>query len=162
MVNSQHQYQLLQRPFPNFRAFSLKNDFYWLLDSTNVRAQLFPHRQFSLYFLMNIETTRLQQSIIFNLYSIATYNKHLFTIILIIHVFAIFHRTTDIYFLYIQFCFGIKITKQFLFFLYISTLLLKFLLFLTMSFNNELIISFANKSFAALSRELPKIYGDIL
>ena len=107
MVNSQHQYQLLQRPFPNFRAFSLKNDFYWLLDSTNVRAQLFPHRQFSLYFLMNIETTRLQQSIIFNLYSIATYNKHLFTIILIIHVFAIFHHITDMYFIYIHlFCFA--------------------------------------------------------
>ena len=117
--NSQHQYQLLQCPFPNFRAFSLKNDFYWLLDFTNVRAQLFPDRQFSLYFLMNIETTRLQQSIIFNLYSIATYNKLLFTIILIIHVFAIFHRTTDIYFLYLHlFCFGIKIVKQCLFFFF--------------------------------------------
>ena len=119
VVTSQHQYQLLQRPFYNFRAFSLKNDFYWLLDFTNVRAQLFPDRQFSLYFLMNIETTRLQQSIMFNLYSIATYNKHLFTIILIIHVFAIFHRTTDIYFLYIHlFCFGIKIVKQCLFFFF--------------------------------------------
>ena len=117
--NSQHQYQLLQCPFPNFRAFSLKNDFYWLLDFTNVRAQLVPDRQFSLYFLMNIETTRLQQSIIFNLYFIATYNKHLWTIILIIHEFAIFHRTTDIYFLYIHlFCFGIKIVKQCLFFFF--------------------------------------------
>ena len=130
MVNSQHQYQLLQRPFPNFRAFSLKNDFYWLLDSTNVRAQLFPHRQFSLYFLMNIETTRLQQSITFNLYSIATYNKHLFTVTLTIHVFAVFHRTTDIYFLYMHlFCFGIKIVRQCLFFLYISTLFLIFIIF---------------------------------
>ena len=98
MVNSQHQYQLLQRPFPSFRAFSLKNVFYWLLDFTNVPAQLFPHRQVSLYFLMNTETTRLQQSIIFNLYSIATYNKHLFTIILIIHIFAIFNRATGMYF----------------------------------------------------------------
>ena len=51
-----------------FRAFSLKNDLYWLPDFNNVRARLFPHRQFSLYFLMNIKTTRLQQSIIFNLY----------------------------------------------------------------------------------------------
>ena len=138
MVNSQYQYQLLQRPFPNFRISSLKNDFYWLLDFTNVRAQLFPHRQFSLYFVMNIVTTSLQQLIIFNLYSIATYIKHLFTIILIIHVFAIFHRTTDIYFLYLHlFCFGIKIAKQCLFFLYISRLLLKFSLFLPTSFNNE-------------------------
>ena len=108
MVNSQHPYKLLQRPFPNFRAFSLKNEFYWLLDFTNVRAQLFPVRQFSLYFLMNIETIRLQQSIIFNLYSIATYDKHWFTIMFIIHIFAISHRTTDIYFLYIHlFCFSI-------------------------------------------------------
>ena len=98
MVNSQRQYQILQRPFSNFRAFSLKNDFYWLLDFNNVRAQLFPHRQFFLYFLINIERTRLQQSIIFNLYSIATYNKHLFTIILIIHIFAIFNRATGMYF----------------------------------------------------------------
>ena len=124
MVNSQHQYQLLQRPFPNFRPFSLKNDFYWLLDSTNVRAQLFPHRQFSLYFLMNIETTRLQQSIIFNLYSIATYDKNLFTIMFIIHIFAISHRTTDIYFLYIHFfCYGIKIVKECLFFLLLQYLI---------------------------------------
>ena len=104
MVNSQHQYQLLQRPFPNFRAFSLKNDFYWLLDSTNVRAQLFPHRQFSLYFLMNIETTRLQQSIIFNLYSIATYDKHWFTIMFIIHIFA-FPTARLIYIFFIYICF---------------------------------------------------------
>ena len=141
MVNSQYQYRLLQRPFPNFRTSSLKNDFYWLLDFTNVRAQLFPHRQFSLYFVMNIVTTSLQQLIIFNLYSIATYIKHLFTIILIIHVFAIFHRTTDIYFIYIHlFSFGIKIVKQCLFFLllqyllkylYISTLLLIFIIFAT-------------------------------
>ena len=108
----------MQQPFPKFRAFSLKNDFYWLLDFTNVRAQLFPDRQFSLYFLMNIEITRMQQSVIFNLYSIATYSKHFFTIILIIHVFSIFHRTTDIYFLYIHFfCYGIKIVKECLFFL---------------------------------------------
>ena len=80
----------MHRPFPNSRVFSLKNDFYWLLDFTNVRAQLLPHRQFSLYFLMNIDSTRLQQSVIFNLYSIATYNKHLFTIILIIHMLAFF------------------------------------------------------------------------
>ena len=118
MVNSQHRYQLFQRPFPNFCAFSLKNNFYWLPDFTNVRAQLFPDRQFSLYFLMNIETTRLQQLMIFNLYSIATNNKHLFTIILIIHLFPIVHRTADTYFLYIHlFCFGIKIVKQCLFFL---------------------------------------------
>ena len=65
--NSQHQYQLLQCPFPNFHTSSLKNDFYWLLDFTNICAQLFPDHQFSLYFLMNIETTSLQQSIIFNL-----------------------------------------------------------------------------------------------
>ena len=118
MVNLQHQYQLLQRPYSNFCAFSLKNDFYWLLDFTNVRAQLFPDRQFSFYFLMNIETTHLQQSIIFNLYSIAKYKRHLFTIILIIHIFAIFHRATDIYFLHIHlFCFGIKIVKQCFFFL---------------------------------------------
>ena len=124
MVNLQHQYQLLQRPFSNFRVFSLKNDFYWLLDFTNVRAQLFPDRQFSFYFLMNVETTSLQQSIIFNLYSIAKYNKHLFTIILIIHIFAIFHRATDIYFLHIHlFCFGIKIVKQCFFFFYFNILL---------------------------------------
>ena len=105
----------LSRIFPE-KLFLLTAWFHYF---TNVRAQLFPHRQFSLYFLMNIETTRLQQSIIFNLYSIATYNKHLFTIILIIHVFAIFHRTTDIYFLYIHlFCFGIKIVKQCLFFFF--------------------------------------------
>ena len=103
MVNSQHQYQLLQRPFPNFRAFSLKNDFYWLLDSTNVRAQLFPDREFSLYFLINIETNRLQKLVIFSLYSIATYNKHLFAIRLVIHMFATFRRATDMYFLYIHF-----------------------------------------------------------
>ena len=104
VVNSQHQYQILQPPFYNFHAFSLKNDFYWLLDFTNVRAQLFPDRQFSLNFLINIEATRLQQSIIFNLYSIATYNKHLFTIILIIHMFAIFHRLLiHIFFIYICF-----------------------------------------------------------
>ena len=74
----------------------------------------------SSYFLMNIERTRLQQSIIFNLFSIATYNKHLFTIILIIliiHIFGIFHYATDIYFFYIHlFCFSIKIVKQCLFF----------------------------------------------
>ena len=139
MVNLQHQYQLLQRPFSNFHAFSLKNDFYWLLDFTNVRAQLFPDRQFSFYFLMNIEATSLQQSIIFNLYSIAKYNKHLFTIILIIHIFAIFHRAADIYFFHIHlFCFGIKTVKQCFFFLllqysieisYILTLLLIFITF---------------------------------
>ena len=57
--------------------------------------KLFPDHQFFLYFLMNIETTCLQQSITFNLYSIATYNKHLFTIISIIHIFAIFHCAND-------------------------------------------------------------------
>ena len=130
MVNSQHQFQLLQRPFSNFCAFSRKNDFYWLLDSTNVVAKLFPHCQFSFYFLMKIETIRLQQSVIFNLYSIATYNKHLFTIIWIINLFAIFQRTTDIYLLYIHlFYFGINIAKQCLFFLYLSTLLLIFIIF---------------------------------
>ena len=76
-------------PISNFHSFFLKNDF------NNVCAQLFPDRQFSLYSLMNIETTRLQQSIIFNF--IATYNKHLFTIILKIHIFAIFCRITDIF-----------------------------------------------------------------
>ena len=118
MVNYQHQYQLLQRPFRNFREFSLKNDFYWLLDFTNGRAQLFPDRQFSFYILMNIERTRLQHSGIFNLYSITTYNKHLFTIIFVIHVFAIFHCAIDIYCLYMPlFCFAIKVVKQCLFFL---------------------------------------------
>ena len=92
-------------PVSNFRAFSLKNDFYWLLDFTNVRAQLFPDRQFSFYILMKIETTRLQQSITFNLHSVTKYNKHLFTIKLIIHVFAIFHSATDIYIFFIYICF---------------------------------------------------------
>ena len=55
-------------PITNFHAFSLKNDCYWLADLNNVCAQLFPDRQLSLYFLMNIKTTPLQQSIIFNLY----------------------------------------------------------------------------------------------
>ena len=59
-------------PISNFRAFFLKIDFYRLPDFKNVRAPLFPDRKFSLYLLMNIVTTRLQQSIIFNL--IATYN----------------------------------------------------------------------------------------
>ena len=93
----------------------------------------------SFYFLMNLETTSLQQSVIFNLYSIAKCNKHLFNIILIIHIFAIFHRATDIYFFHIHlFCFGIKIVKQCFFFLllqysikisYISTLPLIFIIF---------------------------------
>ena len=102
---------------PTFTHFSLKNDIYWLLDFTNVRAQLLPDRQFPLYIPMNIETTRLQQSILFNLYSVATYDKYLFFITLIIDIFAIFLRATDIYFLYIHlFYFGIKIVKQCLFF----------------------------------------------
>ena len=118
----------MQRPFPNFHAFSLKNDFYWLLDFTKVRAQLFPDRQFSLYFLINIETTRLQQSIIFNLYSLATYNKQLFTVILIIHVFAIFHRTTEIYFLYIHlFLFWYQNSEAVSFFFFYSNTLLRYL-----------------------------------
>ena len=97
VVNSKHQYQLLQRSFSNFRAFYTKNDFYCLLDFMNVRAQLFLDRQFYLYFLTHIETTRLQQSIMFNLYSIATSNKHCFTVTLIIQIFAISHCATDIY-----------------------------------------------------------------
>ena len=47
------------KPISNFCAFSLKIDFYWLPEFNNIHAQLFPHHQFSLYFLMNIETTRL-------------------------------------------------------------------------------------------------------
>ena len=97
-------------PISNFCAFSLKIDFYWLPDFSNVRAPLFPDCQFSLYLLMNIVATRLQQSIKFNL--IATYNKH-FTVILKIHIFAIFRRTTDVF--YALFCFDIKIVKPFLF-----------------------------------------------
>ena len=81
-------------PISNFRAFSLKIDFYWLPDFNNVRAPLFPDRQFSLYLQMSIVTTCLQESIIFSL--IAAYNKH-FTIILKIHIFAIFHRATDVF-----------------------------------------------------------------
>ena len=84
----------------NFRAFSLKIDFYWLPDFNNVRAPLFPDRQFSLYLLMNIVATRLQQSIIFIL--IATYNKH-FTVILKIHIFAIFRRTADVFYAFVLF-----------------------------------------------------------
>ena len=98
--------------FSNFRAFSLKNDLYWLLDFTNIHAQLFPNHQYSLCFLMNFKTTHPQQSIIFNLYSISTYNTHLFTKMFIIHIFAIFHHATDTYFLYIHFCFGIKIVHS--------------------------------------------------
>ena len=79
--------------------------------------KLFPDHQFFLYFLMNIETTCLQQSITFNLYSIATYNKYLFTIISIIHIFAIFHCATDTHFFIHWFCFDIKIMKQCLFLL---------------------------------------------
>ena len=55
-------------PIPDFHALSLEIDFYWLPDFNNVHAQLFPGRQISRYFLMTIETTRLHQSIIFNLY----------------------------------------------------------------------------------------------
>ena len=64
-------------PISNFHAFFLTFDFYWLPDFNNVRAPFFPDCQVSLYFLMNIEATCLQQSIIFNL--IVTYNKY-FTI----------------------------------------------------------------------------------
>ena len=81
-------------PISNFHAFSLRVGFYWLPDFNNVRARLFPDQQFSLYFLMNNVTTRLQQSIIFNV--IATYNKH-FIIILKIHIFAIFRRPTNVF-----------------------------------------------------------------
>ena len=82
-------------PISNFHAFSLKIGFYWLPDFNNLRARLFPDHQFSLYFLMKNVTTRLQQSVIFNL--IATYNKH-FIIILKIHIFAIFCRSTNVFF----------------------------------------------------------------
>ena len=111
-------------PISNFHAFSLKIGFYWLPDFNNLRARLFPDHQFSLYFLMKNVTTRLQQSVIFNL--IATYNKH-FIIILKIHMF------------FLQlFCFDLKIIKPFPFFfysnillkyLYIATLLLIFIIF---------------------------------
>ena len=72
-----------------------------------------------LHFLINIETTRLQQSVTFNLHIICcmqfnTYNKRLFTIKT--HIFAIFRRTTDIFFIHL-FYFGIKIVRQCLFFL---------------------------------------------
>ena len=87
-------------PISNSRLFSLKIDFYWLPDFNNLRAPLFPHRQFSLYLLMDIVTTRLQQSIIFNL--IATYNKY-FIIIVKIHIFAIFRRTTDVFYAFVLF-----------------------------------------------------------
>ena len=50
------------------------------------------------------------------LFFITTYNKHLFPIILKIHIFAIFHRTTDFFSIHL-FCFDIKIVKQFLFLL---------------------------------------------
>ena len=82
----------------NFRAFSLNIDFYWLPDFNNFRASLFPDRQFSLYLLMDIVTTRLQQSIIFNI--IPAYNKH-FTITLKIHIFAIFRRTIDVFYAFV-------------------------------------------------------------
>ena len=87
-------------PISNSRLFSLKIDFYWLPDFNNLRAPLFPDRQFSLYLLMDIVTTRLQQSIIFNL--IATYNKY-FIIIVKIHIFAIFRRTTDVFYAFVLF-----------------------------------------------------------
>ena len=87
-------------PISNSRLFSLKIDFYWLPDFNNLRAPLFPDRQFSLYLLMDIVTTRLQQSIIFNL--IATYNKY-FIIIVKIHMFAIFRRTTDVFYAFVLF-----------------------------------------------------------
>ena len=93
-------------PISNFRVFSLKIDFPCLPDFNNVCALLFPDRQFSHYFLINIAITRLRQSIIFNL--ITTYNKNL-TIGLKTHIFAIFRRTTDV--LLYLFCFDIKIVK---------------------------------------------------
>ena len=102
--------------------------------------KLFPDHQFFLYFLMNTETTCLQQSITFNLYSIATYNKHLFTIISIIHIFAIFHCATDTHFFIHWFCFDIKIMKQCLFFFY-SNILLKYLYISTLPL---IFIIFAN------------------
>ena len=90
----------------------MRNDFYWLPDFNNIRDQLFPDHQCYLYFLMNIEITRLQQSIKFNI--IATCNKHLFIIILKIHMFAILNRASDIFIKHLL-CFGIKIVKQCLF-----------------------------------------------
>ena len=66
MEKSHHQYQLLQRRSSTFAHFPRKMISTSCLN--NVRAQLFPDRQFSLDFLMNIETSRFQQSIIFNLY----------------------------------------------------------------------------------------------
>ena len=116
----------------------------------------------------------MQQSVLFNLYSIATYSKHLFTIILIIHVFSIFHRTTDIYFLYIHFfCYGIKIVKECLFFLLLQYSIeiplhtdasmkvdyfcRRHLIMNNQQFHNNFII----KSFVALSKEFSNIYGDI-
>ena len=87
-------------PISNFRTFSLKIDFYWLPYFNNVRTRLFLDRQFSLNFLMNIVTTRLQQSIIFNL--LATYSKH-FTIILKFHTLTIFRRTADVFYTFVLF-----------------------------------------------------------
>ena len=87
-------------PISNFRTFSLKIDFYWLPYFSNVGTRLFLDRQFSLNFLMNIVTTRLQQSIIFNL--LATYSKH-FTIILKLHTLTIFRRTIDVFYTFVLF-----------------------------------------------------------
>ena len=55
-------------PISNFCAFSLKNDFHLLTVFNNDRVQLFHDHHFSFYFLMNIETIRLHQSITLNLY----------------------------------------------------------------------------------------------
>ena len=90
-----------ETPISNFCAFCLKIDFFWPFEFNNVHAHLFTDRQFSLYFLMKIETTRLL--------FIDTYNKHFFTM-LKIYIFAIFRHSSDVFFIHL-FCLEIKIVK---------------------------------------------------
>ena len=95
-------------PISNFRTFSLKTDFYWLPYFSNVGTRLFLDRQFSLNFLMNIVTTRLQQSIIFNL--------HIINISLLYwkFIYLPFFAALLMFFMHL-FCCDIKIVKPFLF-----------------------------------------------
>ena len=74
--------------------------------------QLFPDRQFSFYLWWTLKqlVSNSQLYLIF----IDTYNKHLFKIILKIHIFAISRGTTDVFFIH-SFCFDMKIVKPFLF-----------------------------------------------
>ena len=130
----------MQRPSPTFMHFP------WKMIAIGLQTYIMSvlnYSQIANFLFIFLWTLKqlLSNSQLYLIF-IGTYNQHLFTIILKIHIFAIFRCFTDV--LLHLFCLGIKIVKQFLFFFFYSNILLKYLYIWTLLLLLLLLLFFAN------------------